>query len=369
MAEIRRFITASHSAPSSWPSGGLAACLAFGLSATALAATPGNVDIVLPRDEELALSAIADTDSCQRYGARNWLRRRIIRESDLAGYGLRLDDDWQRAPAHRPVVILLHGFNSGPEQNAALMKPIQAQHFACGVFAYPNDHTIAASAQLLSAELKAFAARYPERRIALVCHSMGGLVARACIENALYDPGNVERLIMIAPPTHGTLIAHFAVGTDLYEHWLARRNGGPWRRVRDSIVDGLGEAADELCPDSAYLGALNSGPRNPRVKYSILLGTGARLNDAQVAWIRQSVCERLAKVPGADGSADRLKAILDDIDELVEGKGDGIVAVKRGRLDGVADTLVMPFGHMSVTGEPDNKVLREVQMAVLQRVL
>ena len=77
---------------------------------------------------------------------------------------------------------------------------------------------------------------------------MGGLVARACIEDPRYDPGNVERLIMIAPPTHGTLIAHFAVGTDLWEHWLARQDGGPWRRMRDSIVDGLGEAADDLVP-------------------------------------------------------------------------------------------------------------------------
>ena len=81
------------------------------------------------------------------------------------------------------------------------------------------------------------------------------------------------------------------------------------------------------------------------------------------------MCEQLAKVPGADASAERLAAILNDIDELVEGKGDGIVAVKRGRLDGVSDTLVMPFGHMAVTGEPrDDDVLRQVQQEVLARV-
>jgi hypothetical protein len=42
--------------------------------------------------------------------------------------------------------------------------------------------------------------------------------------------------------------------------------------------------------------------------------------------------------------------------------------VKRGRLDGVADTVIMPFGHMAVTGEPRNETLREFQEAVLQRV-
>jgi pimeloyl-ACP methyl ester carboxylesterase len=279
-----------------------------------------------------------------------------------------LDGDWQRAPAHRPVVILVHGFNSGPQQNAALMKPIHAQGLSCGAFVYPNDHTIDASARLMSRELERFAARYPERRIVLVCHSMGGLVARACVENPSLDPGNVERLIMIAPPTHGTLVAHFAVGTDVYEHWLARKDGGPWRRVRDSIIDGLGEAADELRPESEFLVELNCRPRNPRVWYSLFLGTGGCLSDAQVAWIRERFCDSLAKVPGANDRAERLAEILADIDELVEGKGDGIVAVKRGRLDGVADTVVMPFGHMAVTGEPRDETLREFQKAVLERV-
>jgi pimeloyl-ACP methyl ester carboxylesterase len=324
-------------------------------------------DAALSDSELLALKATA-AEPCARYKARTWIRDRFVREADLARYGLVLDDDWQRAPAHRLVVVMIHGFNSGPAQNAALMKPIRAEHFACGAFVYPNDHTISKSAQLLSQELKRFAARYPERRLALVCHSMGGIVARACVENPVLDPGNVERLIMIAPPTHGTVVAHFAVGTDLYEHWIVRREGGPWRRVRDSIIDGLGEAADDLCPESEFLTELNGRPRNARVHYSLFLGTGGCLNDAQVDWIRDSCCNSLAKVPGASTQAERLAHVLDDIDELVEGKGDGIVAVKRGRLDGVADTVIMPFGHMAVTGEPRNEMLHEFQMAVLQRV-
>jgi pimeloyl-ACP methyl ester carboxylesterase len=292
-----------------------------------------------------------------------------VRDGDLKRYRLMLDEDWQRSPAEQPIVVLVHGFNSTPDQNGALMKPIDAADLPWGTFAYPNDYTIPSSARLLSCELRRFAVRYPQRRVVLVCHSMGSLVARACVESRELNPGNVERLIMIAPPTHGTLIAHFAVGTDVWEHWLARRDGGPWRRMRDSVIDGLGEAADDLCPGSEFLRELNGQRINPRVRYSVLLGTGACLEEAQVAWIRDTVCEKLAKVPGAAASAERLEAILNDIDELVEGKGDGIVAVKRGRLDGVADTLVMPFGHMSVTGEPrDDEVLKQVQREVLARV-
>lgn len=320
------------------------------------------------RGEAVAFTAVAAGGPCSRYQARNWLRQRLVRNGDLQRYALVLDEDWQRSPAHRSVVILVHGFNSGPDQNAALMKPIHAQAFACGAFVYPNDHAIEASARLMSRELKRFAARYPERRIALVCHSMGGLVARACLENRSLDPGNVERLIMIAPPTHGTVVAHFAVGTDLYEHWITRKDGGPWRRIRDSIIDGLGEAADELRPESEFLAELNSRPRNPNIRYSLFLGTGALLSDAHVAWIRERFCESVAIVPGGDGRAKRLATLLGDIDELVEGKGDGIVAVKRGRLDGVVDTVVMPFGHMAVAGEARNETMREFQLAVVQRL-
>jgi len=304
----------------------------------------------------------------QEPGFRGWLRRKIAREADLARYGLCFDDCWQRCDPHKPVVILLHGFNSTPQQNAAIMMPIRAAGFACGTFAYPNDQPIAMSAQLLSAELRRFGRQHPDRGVALVCHSMGGLVARACIEDSRFDPGNVVRLIQIAPPTHGTLLAHLAAGTDLWEHVLSRRSGSPRQRFRDSVIDGLGEAADDLCPDSGFLHELNSRPLDSHVRYSVLLGTGATLNEAQVAWIRQCACEQFGRLPGSERAVKKLDEILADIDELVEGKGDGVVAVKRGRLDGVNDTLIMPFGHIAVTGEPNSEVLRDLQSAIVARL-
>jgi pimeloyl-ACP methyl ester carboxylesterase len=299
---------------------------------------------------------------------RCWLRTKMVRDVDLSCYGIVLDEDWQKADPAKPVVIVVHGYNSSPARNAAMAQSIRTAHFACGAFSYPNDYSIVSSAQLLSSELRRFRREQPDRRVILVCHSMGGMVARACIEDSLYDPGNVDRLVLIAPPNCGTAVANFAIGTDLWEHWLARRDGGPWRRIHDSIVDGLGEAAGELCPESTFLVDLNSRPRNPRVKYSVILGTGARMTDAEVEWIRESVLHKLAKAPGAKSGVERLEALLGDMDELVEGKGDGVVAVSRGRLNGVSDTLVLPFGHLAVTGEPATDVVRQVQAAVLERL-
>jgi pimeloyl-ACP methyl ester carboxylesterase len=348
--------------------GVLAVALIF-LRTSAGVATPPRPAADAPSAEELLLQAASESSSpCERYGARNWFRKKFVCETDYARYGLKLDDDSDPAHLDKRVVILVHGFNSTPLQNEAMLKSIRSAGLPCGTFAYPNDHTILSSAQMLSNDLRRLGQLHPRCRVVLVCHSMGSLVARACIEDPLYDPGNVERLIMIAPPTHGTLIAHFAVGSDLWEHWLSRRDGGPWRRTRDSIVDGLGEAADDLCPSSSFLHDLNARPRNPRVQYSIFLGTSARFSEAQLVWIRDSLCNQLAKLPGCEGSVEHLEAILNDIDELVEGKGDGVVAVKRGRLDGVSDTLIMPFGHLAVTGEPSNDALRNVQRAVVERL-
>ncbi|MEX2316654.1 MAG: alpha/beta hydrolase [Pirellulales bacterium] len=329
---------------------------------TPAAAKPLSAEAAL---ESISLGAAADP---RPHRVRNWIRQRVVSERDLAKYRLELDDGWKKAAADKPVAILIHGFNSTPARNAGLLVPVRAADFPCATFAYPNDYTLRASAELLSRMLREFAREYPNRRVALVCHSTGSLVARACLEEPALDPGNVERLIMIAPPTHGSQLARFAVGTDLWEHWLSRKEGWPWTRVHDSIVDGLGEAADELCPESEFLGELNARPRNPGVHYSIILGTRSAVTDAELAWIRENVCEKLKRLPGIDGRAERLDALLTDIDELVDGKGDGVVAVKRGRLDGVDDTVVLPFCHMAIGGPPNDPELDAVYQAVLERL-
>lgn len=326
--------------------------------------------LALPLGAQATEPPTADCAAQESLGirCRSWLRTKMVREADLTCYGLVLDESWQQADESKPVVVVIHGYNSCPERNQAMADAIRAAGFPTGMFSYPNDYTIVTSAQLLSSELRRFHHRHPERRVVLVCHSMGGMVARACVEDSLYDPGNVERLILIAPPTRGTAIAHFAVGTDVWEHWLARREGGPWQRIRDSVIDGLGEAAEELVPDSTFLADLNARPRNPRVEYTVILGTGASMTAAEIEWIRESVIAKLTKVPGAKSGVEKLEALLGDMDELVEGKGDGVVAVSRGRLDGVSDTLVLPFGHLSVTGKPANDVVRQVQQLVVERL-
>lgn len=309
----------------------------------------------------------AEPESAERI-VKHWIRATVTRDEDRARYGLELGARGAarlKTRREAPLVVLLHGYNSNAAHGAAFAAALRESGLPCAAFVYPNDQPLGESAKLLSRELKRLRKKLPRREVALVAHSMGGLVARACVENPALAPGNVARLVMIAPPNHGTLLARFAVGTDLCEHFLKWKGGGPIDRVRAAIVDGLGEATEDLEPESAFLTRLNARERNPRVKYTILLGTGGKVQRWELDLARRAV-RYCGKIPFMDEPVDKLDRLLADLDEIVRGAGDGVVAVKRGKLKGVADTVILPFAHLTVMG-PDGGP--RVQSEVLKRLL
>jgi len=302
---------------------------------------------------------------------RKWLRESVYDKNDDSRYGLHLDKDWQQTAAKSPdlpLVLLIHGFNSTTAHNAPVMAPVHAAGFPYGSFSYPNDWSLAESAVLLSRQLKSFAKAHPNKKVAIVAHSMGGLVARACLEDPELDPGNVTRLVMVAPPSQGTFIAHTAIGADLWEHWIARSDGNGWTRWRDSVVDGLGEAADDLVPDSPFLKKLNARPRNPRVRYAIFLGTHSPVSAQEMGYLRLTLHTAGSRVEGLREYTDAVDTLVADMDEVVDGKGDGVVAIKRGRLEGVNDVVLLPFDHLSCTAEPEDAAVRSLQKEVIARL-
>ena len=300
--------------------------------------------------------------------AKDWLREAIVSEEDLRTYGLKLDDRWQQADPRLPMVIVVHGFNATPDSTMGLLKSVRSAGYPCGTFAYPNDHKLHDSGRLLARELRRFGRLYPNRRVTLLCHSMGGLVAREAVENPRLDPGNVDRLILIAPPNGGSMLALLGTGADAWEHWLARGGGWPWQRFSDSVIDGLGEAVVDLQPGSRFLTELNARPRNRDVQYTVVLGTAGVLTEQERQRLRSSLRRALGHVPAADEYARRLDALVADLDELVAGKGDCVVAVSRGRLDGVDDTVILPFDHLSVTHRTGTRVEQAVRRVIFDRL-
>lgn len=294
-----------------------------------------------------------------------WFKATFVTEEDLAKYGLKLDADWKEKPVEHDVIVLIHGFNSTSQRNEALMKTVREAGYPCATFNFPNDDELNKAAALLSSELYEFAALHPDRKVTLLAHSAGGLAARACIEDPALDPGNVHKLIMIGTPNHGSVLARAAIGMDVCEHgWMIGRGG-----MRAAIADGMCEMRADLQPCSEFLTRLNALGLNKNVEYTLLLGTGGRVTQSEMDASRYAFRQCAKPLPQfLEDKALRFDKKLAELDEIIAGRGDGAVAVRRARLDGVKDTVLLDFEHLSVTGEPDSSAIRQVHEVVLERL-
>ncbi len=267
-------------------------------------------------------------------------------------YGIRLDKGWQLAPPDQPLVLLVHGLQSSGDHMANLLVRQRSARMPCGVFDYPNDQPIPESARLLADELQRFRDSHPRRRVALLTHSMGGLVARAVVEDPALDPGNVDRLIMISPPTQGSVLAEFGFGLDLCEAVLGADRRDHVRWAAAAIEDGLADAQVDLQPGSPFLTTLNARHRNPKIRYTVILGDVATLTAEELVAARRMLARAGATNRWVRFFGSRVDRWLADLDEVVDGRGDGVVALKRGRLAGVEDTVIRHFSHLSFNRAP-----------------
>jgi pimeloyl-ACP methyl ester carboxylesterase len=286
---------------------------------------------------------------------------------DAPKYGLKLDPDWQKAPLDHGMLLLIHGYQSTPEEHGSILHDARKLGVPCGYLRYPNDQPIAKSAALLAQELTRVRDAQPDRPLTLLGLSMGGLVSRAVIEDPKLDPGNVRRLIMVATPNQGSNLARFSLGADLWEFLVKSQDKGMLKRALLSVEDGLGEAADDLKPGSRFLTQLNARERNAKVEYQLFLGTGAPLDEKSLETLRRFVAQR----GEGNGFTRALQAqaalLLEDADEIVAGKGDGGVAVKRGRLEGVKETVVLGFRHTKLM-DGNDEASRKLREELLTRI-
>lgn len=271
-----------------------------------------------------------------------WAFSKIYWPTESPDYGLEIIGDAEE-PAD--FVVLVHGLNSHPEDLISFIPLIEEAELTTATFRYPNDQPVTDSATLLARELSALRTKYPNRKVRLLTHSMGGLVARAVIETEL-DPGNVSQLIMVAPPNHGSSLAKVATFMDCYEFFSSTdRRGGV---LVECVADGLGEAAADIAPRSVFLDHLNTKKRNPKVRYSILLGTEGPMEENELDALRKTVRDYTDGNRYTRFLTSKLNNALDDLDEVVSGKGDGAVSCERGKLAGVDDVLELPFSHASI---------------------
>ena len=127
---------------------------------------------------------------------------------------------------------------------------------------------------------------------------------------------------MIAPPNHGSALAPLGFAPAVWEHITDDARRTEARRLYGVLADGLSAAVDDLKPGSRLLRELNARPRNPKVRYTILLGVSAPLEVEDLARLRAAISDRGQRNRWIRFVGPRLQEWLADLDEVVDGKGD-----------------------------------------------
>ncbi|MBX6315888.1 MAG: alpha/beta fold hydrolase [Isosphaeraceae bacterium] len=267
-------------------------------------------------------------------------------------FGMHAQGSYRPNDADRPTVCLIHGMNSTGSCFRHLIGPLEAAGFGVVLYEYPDDQDLDRTAEDFQRDWVAFRRRQGETRPwAIVAHSMGGLVARAYVEGESYH-GDVSDLILIAPPNRGATLARAQALRQGIQGLRVVHNG----REAEALAvlgEGLGAAAEDLTPGSAFLERLNRRPRREGVRYHILAGDVGFLPERARRQIEEQF-RAIAQRGGLLGGLTRLASgeIAALLDELTDGTGDGCVAVASTRLDGVDDHETIHANHIELIRGP-----------------
>lgn len=250
------------------------------------------------------------------------------------------------------VVVLIHGLDEGGTiwDNAA--PPLSSAGYTLLRFNYPNDQHIPHSADALAEALRELRER-GVRSVTIVGHSMGGLVARDVLTRPAHYHGDargndefpaVTRLIMLGTPQHGSALASLRgvmEVRDQFIRWMSSEHKCS-AGLLGCMVDGEGEAGEDLIPGSDFLTELNSRPLPTHVEMTVVIGKVA-------AGSHENVLDALNSpyVVRAIGKerADAWKCGAESVWGCV---GDGVVPDESARLEGVRDTVLVEADHRSM---------------------
>lgn len=308
----------------------------------------------------------------KKSGIRKWL---ASSQGKTIANLTKVEETWKDAPRHpRRIVVVMAGLHGVESQAEVMAKAIHTEtNLPTAVFSYANDAPIDESAGLLVLHMQEFHQQYPNSKIALVTHSMGGLVSRAALElqagsgnarSSVTTRTGIDQLIQVFPPNHGSALAEYGPLLEGAEkvYRLMNRRDRESRVLFSSIVDGFNEATTDLQPDSRFLRRLNACKRNENVRYTVIVGNAGPLKLRFAGFLGAVWNEISANVNEPEQVNQRVRSILTAA-ELQAGKGDGVVSIESAMLEDVEDTIMLPANHLSwnqLETEVGKQILAEV---------
>jgi pimeloyl-ACP methyl ester carboxylesterase len=268
-------------------------------------------------------------------------------------YGMRALPSYRANDPRRPTVCLVHGINSSAGGFVHVIPMLEQAGYGIVVFDYPFNQRLNDSCASFRRGWLAFRREGGENRPwAIVAHSMGALVARSYVERNGGKAHDVASLIMIAPVNQG---AHIARIQPLYQtiSSLVAINNKQTGHALAQLADGIGQAAADLLPGSAFLRQLNSLSRPIGIPYHILAGSSG-LIPGDIRRQAQAQLDNASRENAIFSFVSRLagKELSSLLDEMTDGTGDGCVAIERTRLPGTDDHVTIRANHAELIRAP-----------------
>jgi pimeloyl-ACP methyl ester carboxylesterase len=257
-------------------------------------------------------------------------------------------------------VLLVHGLDEPGSIWDDLAPALLAAGHAVWELRYPNDQGIDRSAEFLAAHWSELP---PERPVAIVGHSMGGLVARDFVSRlwrvSMPGPG-ITGVVLVGTPNRGSDWARLRVWLELRDHFPT----GEGRRFSlfAALRDGAGEAKIDLRPDSDFLRALNARPWPEGVPIRAIAG--------RLVAPPADLADGLAAAAAETGSAALARALSGWWSTVGEDLGDGVVSLASAGVPGGPAPLIVGASHRGMLarllpGDPEPPAIEPI-MTVLR---
>lgn len=128
--------------------------------------------------------------------------------------GLLLTRRWRKPTPGQDLVILVHGLFHNPSAWLHFRRWFKHNDFSTVCLHYSSWRTDFDSVSIrVRQDIESLAAAYPERRIHLVGHSLGGLVLRTVLGQMAHIPESIQTLTTIGTPFNGSKLSPFALSS------------------------------------------------------------------------------------------------------------------------------------------------------------